>query len=443
MVRELGRPDLALAFAEHGRRDAGPTTLGGAHGRRPGSRRGRTRRDLESARDAGLLDPARPASRTCCAGGVLGPPSGGPRRATCESLRRLVGHAVALDGLESRAPPGCRVVTWPHRSPERSDETGLVGDGQPQPRPAVVGRPGRGRAAVRRRGAGGRPVGGCAALADELLDALLARRIPRLTIDWHLGAARFRAGGADRLARVASLALGGRAGRLRVRPAAPAAGAGAGAGPPPPGRAARSRAEPAGAGPPGGAARGRRALPPAPGDAGPAGAERGDPEARPRPRGPNAARRGKVLTSGFLLDRARFVVVPVGLDEVVTQFTGWGMSSGGESLDLGALARPPAARGARPRRPARADGLLPRRAGRHSPLRVTSVTRDGGRRPDALGRRREPAQPGPRRHRAARGQRGGTLALFVPPETTSADLAAVLQELWRQTAVVRAAHSAR
>jgi hypothetical protein len=41
------------------------------------------------------------------------------------------------------------------------------------------------------------------------------------------------------------------------------------------------------------------------------------------------------LTSGFLLDRARFVVTPVGLDEVVNQFTDWGLSNGGDSLELG------------------------------------------------------------------------------------------------------------
>ncbi len=40
------------------------------------------------------------------------------------------------------------------------------------------------------------------------------------------------------------------------------------------------------------------------------------------------------VTSGFLLDRARFVVVPVGLDDVVRQFTGWSLASGGESLEL-------------------------------------------------------------------------------------------------------------
>jgi ATP cone domain len=41
------------------------------------------------------------------------------------------------------------------------------------------------------------------------------------------------------------------------------------------------------------------------------------------------------VTSGFLLDRARLVVAPVGLDAVVTAFTGGGLCSGKESLDFG------------------------------------------------------------------------------------------------------------
>jgi len=41
------------------------------------------------------------------------------------------------------------------------------------------------------------------------------------------------------------------------------------------------------------------------------------------------------LTTGFLLDRARLVVVPVGLDHVVQQFVGRGLTSGGAALDLG------------------------------------------------------------------------------------------------------------
>lgn len=46
-------------------------------------------------------------------------------------------------------------------------------------------------------------------------------------------------------------------------------------------------------------------------------------------------RLGDAVTRGFLLDRARLVAVPVGLDEVVRRFTGWGLANGGEALELG------------------------------------------------------------------------------------------------------------
>src|SRR6202011_578503 len=38
---------------------------------------------------------------------------------------------------------------------------------------------------------------------------------------------------------------------------------------------------------------------------------------------------GPAITGGFLLDRARLVVAPVGLDVVVQRLTGHGLSSGG------------------------------------------------------------------------------------------------------------------
>lgn len=45
-------------------------------------------------------------------------------------------------------------------------------------------------------------------------------------------------------------------------------------------------------------------------------------------------RRQEQFSSGFLLDRARLVVAPVGLDAVVQQFTGRGLSSGGTPLEF-------------------------------------------------------------------------------------------------------------
>jgi hypothetical protein len=51
-------------------------------------------------------------------------------------------------------------------------------------------------------------------------------------------------------------------------------------------------------------------------------------QARQRPESP-------ALTSGFLLDRARLLVAPVGLEAVVVHFTGRGLCAGGTALELG------------------------------------------------------------------------------------------------------------
>jgi hypothetical protein len=51
---------------------------------------------------------------------------------------------------------------------------------------------------------------------------------------------------------------------------------------------------------------------------------------RPRP-----AADAPALTSGFLLDRARLVVAPVGLDSVVQSFHNKGLAAGGAALDFG------------------------------------------------------------------------------------------------------------
>jgi hypothetical protein len=53
---------------------------------------------------------------------------------------------------------------------------------------------------------------------------------------------------------------------------------------------------------------------------------------RTRPRPPADV---PVLTSGFLLDRARLLVAPVGLDRVVQSFVKKGLSAGGGALDFG------------------------------------------------------------------------------------------------------------
>jgi hypothetical protein len=57
---------------------------------------------------------------------------------------------------------------------------------------------------------------------------------------------------------------------------------------------------------------------------------------RRRERGrPQPAADAPAVTSGFLLDRARLLVAPVGLDRLVEAYTGKGLAAGGAALDLG------------------------------------------------------------------------------------------------------------
>jgi hypothetical protein len=50
---------------------------------------------------------------------------------------------------------------------------------------------------------------------------------------------------------------------------------------------------------------------------------------------PRESVEGPALTSGFLLDRARLMVAPIGLDCVVASFFGKGLCAGGAALDFG------------------------------------------------------------------------------------------------------------
>ncbi len=144
------------------------------------------------------------------------------------------------------------------------------------------------------------------------------------------------------------------------------------------------------------------------------------------------------LTSNFLLDRARFVVTPIGLDEVVHLYTEWGLSNGGPSLELG----------------------------RQIVQRLRDVLRQDGRAAQMAECLDGPATFGldgpPQRRDAVAGltpwatpaavrsqlrsagalhalSEHGTLALFVPPdESVSAEeLVDSLRHAWRQTDVVR------
>lgn len=144
----------------------------------------------------------------------------------------------------------------------------------------------------------------------------------------------------------------------------------------------------------------------------------------------------RAITDGFLLDRARLVVVPVGLDEVVTLYTGWSMANGGESLDRGRLivqrlnevlrqdGRAAALEGC-------VEGAVPPGGPGPERARVPGVTPWA---PEASIRAQLSAAG--TLHAAAE---GGTLALHLPREAihTAATLAEALREAYRQTAVGR------
>jgi hypothetical protein len=160
------------------------------------------------------------------------------------------------------------------------------------------------------------------------------------------------------------------------------------------------------------------------------------------------ARAGKptdapAVTSGFLLDRARLLVAPVGLDAVVAEFTGKGLVAGGESLDC---ARHVVQRlrdvlrqdGAGTRLDTCLDGPFHFRLGggpEAGPLPVAAeVAGLSG---------WDPAAP-PKEQWKAAGvlhglTEGGTLALFLSQEKALTAEQAVdwLRAIWKQTEVVR------
>jgi hypothetical protein len=146
---------------------------------------------------------------------------------------------------------------------------------------------------------------------------------------------------------------------------------------------------------------------------------------------------GAPLTQGFLLDRARLVAAPVGLDAVVRLYTGWGLCNYGESLELGrqvvrrlgevlrqdgraaqmdaCLDGPAGFTLGGPAGPENACGLTPWDEGAAAARQLGAA--------DAL-------------HRIAE---HGTLALRLPggDATTPEDLTVLLEDALRRTAVVR------
>lgn len=364
VVRELGHPALASAFLE-GRhlREQGPHPLpleapeivvrvpAGAPltdvlaaCRRQWALQSIFTRDLVAAQSAGLLTLTGLDAPDQLAGQVLVPVPGSQRSLSeqLEELRAIVASTVVLDGPEHA------LIAWGH-GPE--GVPGLVADligglrrtglhavvnlnaSTPPPWAEAIA---PGPLFDRSRSAG--PREGLDKCADLLVQALLSAG-DNLRVDWHVGERDVRRDAAPRLEQVARLALGGApVGFVFDRPRRPVVLAegmdrqhgavlmmtgvslprlaeqpGAGDGPEPFLRKLGSLA--------------RLALS--------AAVQKRD-YLRKQERA-RAERSGQspALTSGFLLDRARLVVAPLGLEAMVQRFLGRGLSSGGAAVDLG------------------------------------------------------------------------------------------------------------
>jgi hypothetical protein len=360
-VRELGQPALAQAFAEHGRlRVRGqtrPVPAGGevvlrfppgmapeavlAACTRSYTLQGVFARDLVAAQADGLLTLTGLEHPERLEGLVLGSVSGaggGPAEAV-EAARGPAGRFVALDGPEYD-PAGEESDA---REFARNLSVGLrlagltavvnLNAASPPPRAGELGGgplfPGpSGGVSPERR----------SALADAMFDALLHAGPDRVRIDWHVGPSDCAPEARGRLERLARAALDGAPVAFAFdRPKRPVALAeGVDRGTPGvmltvglhlPRLASRDDA--------GNPERFLRKLTSLARLALSAGVqkraflrqrERLRAEARPI---------GPAVSTGFLLDRARLVVAPVGLDEVVRTFTGDGLASGGPALEFG------------------------------------------------------------------------------------------------------------
>jgi hypothetical protein len=350
VVRELGQPALAAAFEEYDRRrsrrpveaqseESESVSLAQylAECTRRYTWQSVYTRDLAAAQESGLIALTDLETPNELAGCVLGPPLSldGDLAAALEQARRFVGRLIAIDGLEHLAVQSGRSPTelaGAVAAGVRRTALSVVVNLNSSTPPSWAGPLARGPLFAAPPDEPER----LERLTRELLDELLAREIAGLRIDWHLDESSFSANRQERLLDVAARAVaGGNIGFVFDRPRQPVA-----------------LAE--------GLNRKHAATLLAVGLNLPALARQGgmlaeadrflqrlgslvrlalsaavqkrkylhDQERR-RAAGVPA------LTSGFLLDRARFVVVPVGLDEVVNLFTTWGLSNGGDSLELG------------------------------------------------------------------------------------------------------------
>jgi hypothetical protein len=139
---------------------------------------------------------------------------------------------------------------------------------------------------------------------------------------------------------------------------------------------------------------------------------------------------GPAITRGFLLDRARLIVAPVGLDAVVRTFTGHGLAAGGAALDLGrSIVR-------RLRAVATEDGgRIPLQTCIDGPadFRLDSALGVVGLTPwEPAATVREQLRGAAAVHAEA-----GTLALFIPPDASPADAVDWLRTAWQRPEIVR------
>jgi hypothetical protein len=381
VVRELGQPALAEAFAAFARqRDRGAAPVEGAARPDspprpgPGAPAGEVvlrfavgtplsvvlpacvrsytlqtvfTRDLVAAQGDGLLTLTGLEAPGELAGCVLGPKAqvGGGLVTALEEVRRFAGRFVALDGPEYQLAGSGRLDDEGARALARELAVGLRITGLEAVvnlncalPPSWVGDPADGPLFAGQRHAP--RAEDLAAVADALARELLPEAANgRVRIDWHLGERDFVPGTGERLLGVVRPALDGQPvafvfDRPR-RPVALAEGV--------------DRQHPAvlltvglhlprlaeQAGMDGDPARFLQRLGSLARLALSAAVQKREylrRQERARPGNPSAA---PAVTSGFLLDRARLVVAPVGLDGVAYSFLQRGLCAGGAALDFG------------------------------------------------------------------------------------------------------------
>lgn len=443
VLTELGQHELAGTFHEQPQqRGAGPSSLAAqrAAAARDRSLAGLYTRDLMAAADEGVIVLTGQDTPDVLDGGVLGAavPLDGGLGPAFDRCRRLVGRLIAVDGPEhltvggpaagevaaalvaATARTGCQTVVNLNVAEAPVWAWALA------PGPLFAALEPAEEAGLRRA-------------ADELFDALVPVG-PRLRIDWHLAARDVEPASRDRLGRVLqAMRDGANVALVCDRPRRPVALA-----------EGLDRRHPATlllvglnlpllARQPGMLADPERFLQRLGSlvRLGLSVAVQKRDHVRRVERRRAAGDPGPGVTSGFLLDRARFVAVPLGLDEVVRQMTGWGLANGGPSLELGrqivrrlravldqegrlaqmdvCLDAPAAATLALDQPPTRATaaGLTPwdDRASLTSQLRAAGAL-----------------------HAIAE---GGTATWFPEPGCSAADLADAVARAWRGTEVVR------